>query len=192
MKLLLNKQLRFRLEGLAAEIVACPDAEKAERAAYQQAAAHVRRVAQAKFPPKDMRVLRKYKKAHIDDCIKLKLASGGVEMFRFDKGMGPLTADPTHAGTIYEADGATTAVVADWVAATGALQDAKKRKLADYQALIRAARTLEDVTAIWPEAEQVRPPRSTALVALSEEAVDRIRADVATRQTKRKKGKADG
>lgn len=179
----LTMSARFALKKLAGELVTSPDEDKAVKAAYKKAAPLVRSIVETKYPPKDMRVLQKYKKAQKDDCIKLQLAAGGIEVFNFAGNTGPMVAHKTYEGVIYPADTIATDAVLEWKKAVDARTAARDQKIADYKTLIYAARNLEDVTAIWPEAEKVRSQlKSTALVVLSPDVVTRIQADVATRK----------
>lgn len=181
-KVRLTQAARTRLISLSHELVQCSAEQTAVDAAYKKAAPLVRKAVEAKYPPRDMRILVKYEKAAIDDCIKLQLTAGGVNMFCFAEGKGPLAAETTYNGTVYQADEEMTSAFAEWKAATEALDAARSQKLGDYKALINSARTLEDVTEIWPEAEQIRSSlRSTALTVLTPAVIERIKADVATR-----------
>lgn len=181
-KLRLRSDHRQMLKEFARKVAKCPAEEQALEAAYNKAAPLVRKVVEAKYPLKDMRICKKYDVAEIDDCIKLQLAAGGIEMFNFARDTGPLVARSTSHGAIYAADDACTAAVADWITARDALKAAQKAKNTDYDALIFNARTLEDVTEVWPEADSLRPKMgSYALTVLSADAVERIKADVAMR-----------
>lgn len=177
----LTEGARSGLRGLAAKLIQ-PVAETAAlEAAYKKAAPLVRAIVEAVYPPKDMRVCAKYKAASPDCCIKLRLTAGGIEQFDFAEGQAPLVVDKTYQGKIYDADAATTDAVAEWVTARDALKAEKKRRLADYDALVRSSRYVEDVTAVWPEAE-AHLPKKTALIALPDAVAERIKADITERK----------
>jgi hypothetical protein len=179
----LNDGLRSRLYALVTSTVKCPVEEARLNAAYAVAEPLVRAAVQTKYPPRDMRVCEKYEAASIDDCIKLQLSAGGVDTFNFAKGTGPLVVKKTHQGQIYLADEATTSAFHTWKTTRFAFDEAIKKKAGDYNTLVREARTLEEVTEIWPEADAVREyARSRALSVLSDEMVARIKADVEARK----------
>jgi hypothetical protein len=183
-KVRLNKAHRARLRQLFQEVVKCPAEENALQLAYQRAEPLVRATVLAEYPPKDMKVLKRYDVAKQDDCIKLRLTRGGEMMFNFATGTGPLVAKLTYTGKIYLADEPTTKAVEGWDVATRNLEKAIKAKRNDYFALIETAQTFEGVTAIWTEAEKIRPvitKQPTALVALNPSVIQRIKADVQTR-----------
>lgn len=181
-KCYLTNSLRETLTTLALRAVTCPAEGAALDAAYKVAAPLVRGMVEKKNPPRDMRVLDKYRKASRDACIKMQLTAGGVEQFEFAQKDAPLVANPTYSSPPYAADAVTTDAVVDWVTAKRTHKTALDKKLDDYRALIRASRSLEDVAAVWPEAEKARPAKSNALIVLSPEIVRRIEADVASRK----------
>jgi hypothetical protein len=180
-KIRLTQESRTGLVRHAEKLISC-NAEKAVvEKAYKLVAPAIRKIIEAKYPSKDMLVLKKYGASHIDDCIRVNLTAGGVDEFKFDKETGPLTACRYCAA--YQLDDAATDLFANWKLATEAHTEAVNKKLSDYRSLIRASRNWEDVIEIWPEASQIKPPSpSYALVALSTDAVERIKADVAERK----------
>jgi hypothetical protein len=177
----LNDAHRMKLYELRDKIVGCPAEHAMFRQAYEQAAPLVRVAVTKKYPEKDMKVCARYEAAHGDDCIKLTLSAGGVQEFNFDKDTGPLVVKKTYSGQMYAADDLTTTAVLEWVTARDSHKAALKQKHEDYGALIRNARTLDEVVEVWPEAEQLRTMFGKPLVALSEEVKARIRDDVRTR-----------
>ncbi|MDE2106388.1 MAG: hypothetical protein KGL39_54735 [Patescibacteria group bacterium] len=182
-RLRLYQGARSQLKTLARKLVGCPAEEATLAAAYEAAAPAVRAIVHRALPPRDMAVYKRYDPAYIDDCIRLRLTSGGVEQFLFDEGTGPLVV---HGGgclrRIFLADETETDLVQTWIAARDAHKAALKAKLSDYDALISQAKTLEDVTAIWPEAERLRSEiGGHPIVAFAGDVADRIRADVAAR-----------
>lgn len=181
----MTQAMRDRLLKLAADLVECPLQWRAVVVAYEKAAPLVRAAVEKKYPPKDMRILKKYDAAHIDDCIKLSLTAGGVDMFNFASGTGPLVGHPTYRGTIYATDGALTDAFLVWKKATEEEKAARSAIMTDYKSLVNSARFLEEVIEIWPEAAQLRPvAQSTALTTLTPQVVDRIKADIAARTGK--------
>lgn len=182
MSIRMNDALRSRLQDEVIRLVHLPDIGRKEMDAYNIAAPLVRICVQAKYPPKDMLVCEKYGVATIDDCIHLQLTQGGVQAFKFVAGTGPLVVKKTYQGQIYLADQVTTLAVLDWIAVHEE-HDEKLRALRnDYYALIKGARTLEEIVEIWPEIVTVeRYARSYALTVLSQDVINRIKADVARR-----------
>lgn len=178
-KLRLTQTMRARLVSLADKLVRLPVEEKIVADLYALVAPGVKQLVETKYPRKDMLVLKKYGKTHDHYNARLNLTAGGVVEFRFNPDDAPLAAD---SYPIFGADDALTEAFENWRLATAALKKARDAKLADYRSLIRFSRNLEDVTDIWPEAEQIRPTAAcNALVALSPDALARIKADSASR-----------
>lgn len=176
-----NDEIRSRLWAQASNLIVVPETD-AEEAAYRIAEPLVRMTVEKKYPPKDMKILQKYDVGGIDDCIKLQLTENGVHMFNFHKGTGPLVAEKTTMGVIYQADVDTTAAVLAWVTANEATKKAKLRLEQAYRALIQNARTLEEIIEVWPEAAEASEyAHSRALTVLTPETIAMIKADVARR-----------
>lgn len=175
----LTAYARSTLRDLALKLVNCPAERQALESAYVIASRAIRAAAEAKYPPRDMAVLKKYEKAGIDDCIRISVDPGKISRFTFKDGTGPLMPD---CKIIILSD-TQLASFLDWVDAGTALGTAEKIKLGDYYSLIASARTLEQVVEVWPEAERVRSDiGGNAISVLSDDVLDRIRADVAVRQ----------
>jgi hypothetical protein len=181
-KLRLTNHMRAQLKNLARDLVTAPAEEAALTDAYQAAAVLVRQTVEKALPPTDMKVLKKYDCARIDDCIRLNRTQGGVTVFRFDGETGPLTTYQGCRTRVFNADEELTRVVNEWEAAFAQREDVIRGKLADYAALIAAASTYQDVLEVWPEAERLRSQFGAgALSVFSADVVARIRQDVATR-----------
>ena len=176
----MNAAIRDKLLGVARQSINPQTERDAVEAAYKTAEPLVRKMVQAKFPPRDMRVLKKYKAAFVDDCIKLELKAGGVEMFNFADDTGPWVAQKTRHGQIYQADAETSKAVAVWVAARDAYKEESKKRLTDYRSLLYSARNIEDVLEVWPEAAE-HIPSQTQIISLSDAVVKRIKADMKER-----------
>lgn len=174
----LNQGHREFLRKLMQEIVTCPEEVAEVEKTYAAAEPLVRKAVEAKYPAKDMKVLRRYEAAKQDDCIKLQLSAGGVEMFHFKPDTGPIVAKVTYQGAIYLADEKTTDAVQNWIAAREIASKRIREKHTDYEALIEGTNYLEDIEAVWPEAAELRKRIAKQLPAvLSEEVVKRIKAD---------------
>lgn len=183
---ILRKAHREALKHLRDTVVQCLTEDAVVRDAYRKAAPLVRKVVETEYPPKDMKVLKKYEKAHVDDCIKLRMAYGAVQdvVFSFEGGTGPLAVKTTYSGKFYLADEVTTAAVATWRTAVETRDKTLTQKKRDYATLIEAARTLEEVEVLWPEAKAIREAfakNQVALMALTPTVIQRIKSDVAER-----------
>lgn len=176
----LNMSMRDRLTGLADRTIQ-PKAELAAlEEAYAVAEPLVREIVKQKFPPKDMEILKKYQKAFTDDCIKLRLADGDVEVFHFKPETGPLVASKTYNGQMYLADEEASRAVEKWVSARENYEAERKERLSAYRALIHQANNLEDLAEVWPEAATLFPPNLP--MALGPEQVALVKRDVQERK----------
>ncbi len=181
----INQDDRVFLRDFARSSIQCPAEEKADKEAYAKAAPLVRRLVEDRYSPKDMKLLAKYEQARNDNCIRLNLTAGGVVEFQFrDPDKGPLVPGPRGYGCtnrIYAAGQHETDAISASLAASAAVQKARSAKLADYNALISASYTLEQIEEVWPAAgAALRPRKGRALpVILSDEVVARIKADAA-------------
>lgn len=185
-QMILHKAHREALKNLRNTVVKCFTEEAAVREAYRKAAPLVRKVVESEYPPKDMKVLAKYDSAERDDCIKLRLSSGSLSdvMFNFDDGTGPIVVKKTYSGKMFLADEATSNAVLAWKSAKEICEKTLRQKKDDYRTLIEAARTLEEVEVLWPEAAQIREAfnkNQVALMALTPTVIQRIKSDVAER-----------
>lgn len=117
--------LRDSLKLLAKQTVDPAVERDALNAAYAKAAPLVRAVVEKTFPPKDMKVCKKYGSAFIDDCIKLRLPGLVIDQFVFAGNAGPLVAKKTYSGQIYDADPDTASAVLAWLDATKAYEAEK-------------------------------------------------------------------
>lgn len=176
----LTSAARDRLVRLAIELITLPEHEAAQasaRAAFEKA---LRKKAEALFPKKDMLILKKYGEATADECIRFAPLTGSrhVRTHILPSGAGILLPDCRTLAL----DEAETVLSEALEAADDAWDKARRAKLADYRALIEGSRTLEQVSVVWPEAEQLRSAfGGNAISVLSDDVVERIRADVATR-----------
>lgn len=185
-QMILRQAHRDALKKLRDTVVRCVTEENAVQAAYRKAAPLVRKAVEGEYPVKDMRVLLRYEAAAKDDCIKLRMAYGAVQdvMFNFEDGTGPLVVKKTYSGKFFLADEATTEAVLGWRTAVETRDKTLREKKSDYATLINAARTLEEVEVLWPEASQIREvfaKNQVALLALTPTVIQRIKLDVAER-----------
>jgi len=187
-QMILRNAHREALKRLRDTVVRCLTEEGKVKEAYRKAAPLVRRVVETEYPVKDMKVLLRYEAAEHDNCIKLRMAHGAVQdvMFNFDDESGPLVVKKTYHGKFFLADEATTDAVLAWKTAKETCDKTLSQKKRDYATLIDAARTLEEVEVLWPEAKQIREAfakNQVALMALTPTVIQRIKQDVAERAT---------
>lgn len=156
-------------------------------AAYDRAADAVAALLTDKFPQKDMRVLAKYNAASPDTCIYV--SSGGFGRydqfcFRDDDKRIPLRpiSRGCNSRTPFLLEGKAEEAFRAFNEAKDAFDAAVKTRVADYKALIYAAKTFNEVADIWPEANQLREAivgTSSSLIVLSNDVVERIKGDAA-------------
>lgn len=178
----MNDSHRQFLRELMRETVKCPAEEKALDVAYKAAAPLVRKIVEAKYPAKDMKVLQTYKVACADCCIKLQLTAGGVNQFTFaTEKEAPFRPDNYGCSSqIFAADDAASNAVNAWVLAKAAHDKALGQKREDYGALINHTAALEQIEAVWPAAAKLRERIGRALpMVLSDDMIARIKADAA-------------
>lgn len=180
----MNEDHRNFLYQLAQERAKCPTEERADNSAYLRAVPGVRKIIEAAYPPKDMRLLAKYECARPKTCVKLQLTAGGIVEFKFrhddDK---PLMPDRYEdRGRIFSAGATESRAVSESLSAAAAFRKALDKKHGDYKALIWAASSLEQIEKVWPlGAAEVRKRAGRSLpVILSDEVIARIRADVSS------------
>lgn len=138
------------------------------------------------FPPDDMEVLRKYEVTRRDSCIQGGDPEGRVIRFEFREEDAPLLPDKYCSSRQFQFTAACRDLINAYGVAKLAHEKALEEKLSDYRRLIMGSRYFEDLTAIWPAAETLRPSivrQPTALAVLSEETIARIRRDNAGSDT---------
>lgn len=182
MKTRLHERGRNALRQLARELVACPVEQKAADAAYASASVVVRKMIETRFPPRDMAVLKKYDVARADPCIRLSLTPGGYVFWNL-RSTDKIPLQPGHNCATHIADEVVSASVNASNKAADDLKKALETKLRDYYSLITAATNFEAVLEVWPEAEAARAAcgASQIAIAVTDDVVARIRADIATR-----------
>lgn len=171
---------RRDLRALANRVIDCPAEMKAEEAAYQRAAPMVRKIVRTKFPPVDMAILAKYEVTRTDPCINLQFTAGGVDQFLFRKDDDvPSVPRPRNCSNrVYLTNERETEAVQKWLAAYEANKKALETKRETYRSFIETASTFEQILAIWPEAEELKPRFVKNLpIALNDEAIAAITAD---------------
>lgn len=180
----LNERSRKILGLHARALVTAQNEKSAADMAYKEAAAGVRKMIEARYPPRDMAVLKRYEQAHECHSVSMQLHAGGFQVWHFRRD-DKAPFQPGHSCKTHLADETVTASVQKSISADSALKKVLEKKLEDYYSLIAAANTFEDVCEVWPEVEMVRSQcgASAIVVAVTSEVVERIRADVAQRAT---------
>ncbi|WP_068018925.1 Nmad5 family putative nucleotide modification protein [Rhodoplanes sp. Z2-YC6860] len=165
-----------------ANTVVQPAAEKAALAsAYLKAVALVKPIIEKKYPPRDMRVLERYRSVSGYTEFKLQSPDGTVDQFTFEKDDRPLTPYNTEYRQIYLADARAFAAVVAWSAASDAFKKERQKRLDAFSSLVRSVSYVEDVAEVWPEAAALLPARElTAPVAPEQIAI--IKADMKERK----------
>lgn len=173
--------MRDRLSAHAEKVVIPAAEKKTLDAAYAKAAPLVTATVAKKYPPSDMKVLRKYSAGSQHDSIKLQFPSGVVTEFKFEKDEGPYTARASYDDRIFLADAPTTAAVEKWEAARDAYVTERKKRMTAYRALIDGASTVEDIVDVWPEVKGILPAGSPP-IPLGPEQIALVKADLRERK----------
>jgi hypothetical protein len=186
----LSKEDREILRTFAGKHINCPAEKAALDAIYKTAKKVVLEVVRQKYPVKDMAVLNKYNQAAPDKCIMFGASRYDRDaIFFFVDDDAPLV--PGRDGCQerhYPWTAEQKAVLAEYQLKRLALERAKKDKLDTYTRLIFGSNTFNDITTIWPAAEELRPrivPQNSfqrGLSVLSESAIAMIKADNAGAQ----------
>jgi len=156
-------------------------------AAYEAVASAVHAEVVRRWPQSDMRVLAKYDAAAPDRCVYV--ADGGsqwdYEQFCFNDGDKRIALRPTIRGCTrlpiqLESEGADA--FAAYLAAVKTRDEQIKARVDDFNALIYNTSNFNALAEVWPAVEAMRGEivgSGAALSVLSNEAVDRIKADPA-------------
>lgn len=197
----LNNEHRHYLKGVMKTTVDVPAEKKARDDALDKLKPLVRKMIEDRFPQKDMAVLKKYSVSGWAWYARMQLAAGGVVQFQFceprkdhygrqqpvsdeDAKEHGLRLEPVNHNLLYLADDKTTDAYAKYDLAEAAYKKALNAKFRDYGALIDASTTLEQIEEVWPEAGKMLRKRieATLPVVLSDEVMERIRADAKVRK----------
>jgi len=155
-------------------------------AAYDAAAQVVHDALIEKYPQKDMKVLARYDAAVSDACVYVSKGYYDYDQFCFREGDKRIPLRPTGRGcnsrNAFMLEGGREDIYSTYTKAKGAHDAAVKQRYNDYKALIYAAKTFNEVVEVWPQADNLRTTivgSHSALVVLSSEVVERIKADPA-------------
>lgn len=143
----------------------------------------------AKFPQHDMQVLARYKCASPDYCVKFKAPERPVVGWTFPQDEPDMPLMPhsahTYSRPVHELDSTEIPdAIASWEKAQDRRDDMVMNLRGLYLDLIRSARYVEDIFEVWPEARAIERdliPQSNLPMALSDDTVKAIKADMARR-----------
>ena len=185
----LNNRIRDELYSYALTLIKFPEDDKAADEAVALAEKLVREVMANRYPAEDLVVLEKYECLNTTDCIHF---TNGVmdRHFRFphDTEMPKVVNNHRYQPAIMVGD-----VVMEAIENADHTREQRKKHRqqleVDYRRLIDAAHTFEELLEVWPEASVMREKidvrvQKNALTCISAEALERIKADVASRATK--------
>lgn len=179
----LNPAARRALNNLVTEIVHSPETQAAVETAYRAARDRLIPIILERFPSDDMAVLRRYDCIETADYIDICLDNDnrGWARFAFHEGEAPTRPERGRVGLIVDFE--TFQLVVAWSHACDTHRETLSGIRGDYSALIRSAKTFEEVVEVWPEAEQCRSRiRGLPVVAnINPDLIARLRADMARR-----------
>lgn len=183
-KIRLNADMRKDLLAYAQSVIAFPADEAAIQQLYREAQGAARAAIQRRYPLADMLVLAKYDAARQRDNYRFCCGSGQVVSFKFNEETGPIAKD-SYNMTSCEQDEFNKFYA--YYRAVEALAAKSKQLLTDYENLLKASRSFEELIEVWPEAEVMRDSiegraGKRAISNLSAEAIARIKVDVAARK----------
>jgi hypothetical protein len=185
----LNTDMRQKLKNHARTLVRCPEESAASVAAKKALTNVTDLLALTNFPEREMAVLLKYevvrstselevRRMGSRECLHISLS----KQFYFPRND---RYDSCHYAIELPHEHPVWPLRDAHEKAVHAYKDAKNSKLRDYNALIDSCRNYEDVEEVWPEAALIKDSLGVrapaALMTLSEDAVARIKADVAVR-----------
>lgn len=156
--------MRDRLMSHAKEVVQPNIEKRALDAAYKKAAPMVAAIVTKKFPPAEMKSLKKWHCCCVCDDPRLQLPNGSIVEFQFDADEAPSRPDQyQYRNQIFLADASTSAAVEKWIAARDAYKVEREKRLVAYRALVDGAGYVEDVIDVWPEAKDILPAGSVPI-----------------------------
>lgn len=179
----LTVTMRSALYQLAKKTILTPTETTAERKAYGKVATLICKDINAKITPSDLEVLKRHDCVMQKDYLHIIYKDNHDRQllytsFKFDADMPAVWVKNGHYGTLIS-EPTYTAYMA-WDAAVQAVKSAYMAKYNDYASLIRSAKTLEEIEAVWPAAKAARTtPQTMAVSLLTPDLLTRIQADQA-------------
>ena len=184
-----NKRLsnydRERLISFARKQIKETADQAALDAAYDAAAELIATAVKAKWPQKDMAVLRRYEAASVDHCVYVSTGGSNYEQFTFRADDKRTPMRPSGRGCLRTPillEGAAEDAFRAYLKASEEVTNAASARLFDFKALISGSRNFNEVAEVWPAANELRSSivgETTALAVLSADVVSRIKADPA-------------
>lgn len=188
-----NKRLAERdrdaLLQFAKKQIAATEDRTTLDAAYERAADAIAALVRKENPPADMKVLAKYGLAGIDSCVAISSGDGDVQQFEFNKDdpripMRPYSRRSCGYGQRAPIlmDDATHEIHKVYAAELKASKDQAAKRYSDFKALVWGTNSFNALAEVWPAVEAMREKivgTSTALSVLSDEVIDRLKADPA-------------
>jgi len=188
-----NKRLAERdrdaLMAFAKKQIAATEDRAALDAAYERAADAIAALVCKENPPGDMKVLAKYNLAGIDSCVAISSGGGDVQQFDFNEDDARIPMRPySKRGCRYGQrapilmDDATHEIHKVYAAELKASIEQAQKRYNDFKALIWGTTSFNALAEVWPAVEAMREKivgASTALSLLSDEVIDRLKADPA-------------
>ncbi|WP_020469647.1 hypothetical protein [Zavarzinella formosa] len=159
-----------------------------EKALYDAILSGANVAIRLKYPEADMAILRKYRCTRFDRCLKFQFPTGRVDGFSFPYADEERLADMPNGGgcftrDVFVADEDFETAFNEHALVKKANDAAVSRKNADYHSLVHTAKTVEDILAVMPLPDALIERlcgQRQALVAISPEVIERIKADFAT------------
>lgn len=180
----LNNAHRDLLSAYGHERIAGLIDRSEEKAFYAQLLDSANQAIRKRYPEEDMAILRRYDAAHIDRCVRFQFPSGRVDGFYFPYEETALADLPYRRScttdAAYPVEAATEAALDGYQKTHAANDKEQQKRISVFDALIRAARTLEEVMEaidVPPEVQERLGRKTTALVALSTDDLKRLRRD---------------
>lgn len=154
--------------------------------AYDGAADAVHAEVVKRWPQKDMVVLARYNAAAADPCVYIAGSSDwDYQQFTFREDDKRITIRPNRSGcsrTPIQLEGDAAKAYAEYARLTNEDGEQVRIRLRDFCALIDNTTNFNALADVWPAVEAMRSEivgNSASLSVLSEEVVDRLRADPA-------------
>jgi len=157
--------------------------------AYEAAADAIAALVRKENPPAEMKVLAKYNLAGADGCISISSGGGDFQQFDFNKDDPRIPMRPySRRGCGYGnrspilMDDATHEIHKAYAGELAKSLEQRQKRYNDFNALIWGTTTFNALVEVWPAADAMREKivgSSTALSVLSDEVIDRLKADPA-------------
>ena len=153
-KIRLNKSMREDLMSFAKENCKTPNAKTVQKA-YDKALTLVVKDVTSKYPIEDMKVLSKYGKSTLDDCL-LGYGDNGQALRFVTKEDDALTVPSGYCKSrSYKWSDRTAKAIEDYNFLISQEKEDMLEIIRDYQALINNYTTVDDLLEIWPSAVEV-------------------------------------